>query len=290
MQLEVRSLGRTGIRARAMGLGCATFGHARPDYSDDEAIAAIRHAVDLGLDFVDTSAAYGESERRVGLALAGGYRDRVHLQTKAGTHATRRHDYSAEAARWSVENSLRLLKTDHLDSILIHDPTDIEDPLGAGRMLDELCRMKERGLFRYVGLGVRSHDFLCRAMETGKIDIVLSHSDYTLLSQTAADRVLPLARERGVGVILGSILASGPLAGPEPKNNVLAHEMWSWCRERGVSIRHLAIQFCLALEMDGIVLPGPRTVAEVDDAYQAATTPVADEVWAAFRERFGVGV
>jgi aryl-alcohol dehydrogenase-like predicted oxidoreductase len=223
MQLPVRSLGRTGIRVRALGLGCATFGQVRPDYTDDDAVAAIRHAVDLGLDFVDTSVGYGESERRVGLALQGGYRERVHLQTKAGTHPERRQDYSAEATRFSVESSLRRLRTDHLDSILIHDPRDIEDPLGAGRMLDELLAMKERGVVRWVGLGVRSHDFLCRAIDSGRIDIVLTHLDYTLLDQTALDRVIPMAQERGVGVILGSILASGRLAGPEPTRDPRAH-------------------------------------------------------------------
>jgi aryl-alcohol dehydrogenase-like predicted oxidoreductase len=66
--------------------------------------------------------------------------------------------------------------------------------------------------------------------------------------------------------------------------------MWQWCREHDVGIRQLAIQFCLALRMDGIALPGPRSVSEVDDAYEAATTPVSPEVWAAFRARFGVGV
>ena len=98
----------------------------------------------MGIDYVDTSPLYGESERRIGLALADGWRDRVYLQTKTGTHPTRRGDYSAAATRWSVENSLKLLGTDYLDSVLIHDPEDIEVPLAKDHALEELLRLKEQ--------------------------------------------------------------------------------------------------------------------------------------------------
>ena len=123
-ELTTRRLGNTGMEPKALGLGCAYFGGDKS--SDRDTIEGVRHAIELGLDYVDTSAGYGQSERRVGLALEGGWRDRVHLQTKTGTQAEHRGDYSAATTRWSVENSLRLLKTDYLDSVLIHDPEDIE--------------------------------------------------------------------------------------------------------------------------------------------------------------------
>ena len=80
-----------------LGLGCAYFGGDKS--SDEETIAGTRRAIELGIDYVDTSPLYGESERRIGLALADGWRDRVYLQTKTGTHPTRRGDYSAAATR-----------------------------------------------------------------------------------------------------------------------------------------------------------------------------------------------
>jgi aryl-alcohol dehydrogenase-like predicted oxidoreductase len=85
--LEKRSLGKTGMKATALGLGCAHLGNPNKA-TDEEAIEAVRHAIDLGINFVDTSAMYGRghSERRVGLALEDGYREKVYLQTKAGTH------------------------------------------------------------------------------------------------------------------------------------------------------------------------------------------------------------
>jgi aryl-alcohol dehydrogenase-like predicted oxidoreductase len=289
-ELEIRRLGSTGIKPKALGLGCAFFGGEKS--SDADTVAGVRRAIELGINYVDTSAAYGHSERRVGLALEGGWRDKVYLQTKAGTHPQRRNDYSAVSIRWSVGNSLKMLKTEYLDSVLIHDPEDIEVPLAPGHALDELLKLKEEGVIGHVGLGVRQHAFHRRAIETGQIEIVLSYLDYTLLDQSVAQTTLPLARQHGVGIILASVLGMGRLTGVEPDvaNEPVAHAMWTWCRKHGVNIRHLAMQFCLAAPIDGIVMAGPCNEAQVNDACEAATAQVPDAVWAAFKAKFGVGL
>ena len=286
--LETRRLGRTGMQPKALGLGCAWFGSA--NNTDQHTVEGVRRAIELGVNFLDTSPLYGESERRVGLALEGGWREKVYLQTKTGTHPSRRHDFSAEATRWSVENSLKLLKTDYFDGVLIHDPPDIEDPLSPGRALDELLKMKEKGIVRHIGLGVRPHEFHRRAIETGQIEIVLTYLDYTLLDQSVAQTTLPLAKTRDVGVILASPLGMGKLAGPEPKDDPKAHAMWAWCEKRGTSIRHLALQFCMAAPINGIVLSGPANRQQVEEVYAAATTEVPAEVWRDFKAEFGVGL
>ncbi len=288
VELPRRRLGRTEMHPRAMGLGCAYFGAAY--HTDRDAIEGIRRAIELGIDFVDTSPAYGERERRVGLALEGGYRDKVYLETKTGTHPAHRGDYSAEGTRWSVENSMKLLKTDYLDAVLIHDPQDIEQPLAPGKALDELLKMKGEGIIGHVGLGVRNHAFHKRAIETGQIEIVLTYLDYTLLDRSVERTTLPLARQYDVGIILASILGMGKLAGREPQNDPRAHAMWQWCRERGLDIRHLAVQFCLAAPIDGIIMPGPGTKEHVEDTVRMATTEVDPEVWRAFKAEFGVGL
>ena len=289
-ELARRRLGSTGMTPRALGLGCAFFGGS--NVSDQEAVAGIRRAIELGLDYLDTSPLYSESERRVGLALEGGWRERIYLQTKTGTHPQKRHDFSAEATRWSVENSLRLLKTDYLDAVLIHDPPDIELPLAHGEALDELLKMKEKGIIGHIGLGVRPHEFHRRAIETGQIEIVLSYLDYTLIDQSVARTTLPLAREKGVGIILASALGMGLLAGPEPdpKAEPRAHAIWSWCRQRGVEIRHLALQFVLAAPIEGIAMSGPCTRQQVEEVYEAATAEVPAEIWREFKAEFGVGL
>ncbi len=284
-ELEVRRLGRTEMRPKSLGMGCASLG----SHSEEEAIEAVRRAIELGINFFDTSPAYGDSERKLGLALQDGLRDKIYLQTKAGTNPQRR-GYTAEDIRWSVENSLRMLKTDYLDSVLIHDPSDIEVPLAPGYALDELLKMKDEGIIGYVGLGVRSHEFHRRAIETGQIDIVLTYLDYTLLDQSAAETVIPLAKKYDVGIILGSVLAMRKLTGQEPKNDPRAYAMWEWCRKRGISIRDLAIQFCLALPIDGIVMPGPGTKEHVDEVYASATADIPAEIWKEFKDEFGVGI
>jgi aryl-alcohol dehydrogenase-like predicted oxidoreductase len=288
-RLGLRRLGRTEIRATAVGLGCARMGMS--DRSDENAIRAIRGAIECGVNYLDTSAGYGESERRVGLALADGWREKVYLQTKTGTHPQRRGDYSAAGTRWSVENSLRLLRADYLDAVLIHDPADIGVPLSPGHALDELLKMKETGLVRHVGLGCRQHEFHRRAIETGHLDLVLTYLDYTLLDQSAAQTTLPLARRYDVGVQLASVFGcwSGPLAGNEPTNEPRAHAMWTWCRDRGLNLRHLALHFALAAPIDGIVLIGSGTPEHVAQVCREALTPVPPEVWRDFRAAFGVG-
>ena len=108
-----------GEKAKAAGVGWTQITRL----SDADSTVTIRHAVEVGFDYHDTSSMYGDSERRVGLALEGGWRDRVILQTKAGYHREDRvYDYSGPRIRRSVENSLKILRTDYLDSVLVHDP------------------------------------------------------------------------------------------------------------------------------------------------------------------------
>ena len=211
--LEVRRLGRTEMKPKALGLGCGHLGF--PEQSDENAVSTIRGAIERGIDFIDTSPYYGASEHRVGLALAGGWRDKVYLQTKVGSHPRFLRDFSKEATTWSLENSLRQLQTEYVDSVLIHGPRhDMDAPLGA--CLDVLVDWKAKGRIGHIGVGVRQPEFHRRAIETGEIDIVLSFLDYTLLSQSIAETTIPLALESDIGIILGSPLGGPLLAGPEP--------------------------------------------------------------------------
>jgi len=118
--LGVRRLGRTSMKPKALGLG---GGHlAGPEQSDESAIATVRTAIERGINFVDTAPDYGLSEKRIGMALADGWRDKVYLQTKVGSHPKFTRDWSKEATTWSLENSFKALQTDYVDSVLIHGP------------------------------------------------------------------------------------------------------------------------------------------------------------------------
>lgn len=284
--LPRRKMGRTGMQPRALGMGAAFVGAS----GEAETIATIERALDLGIDYFDSYA--GRHEDRWGKALAGVERSSYYMQAKVGPHPARPKDFSAEATRWSVEQSLQSLRVDYLDAVLVHDPPDIADPLGPGRAFDELQKMKEEGLVRHLGLGVRAHDFHRAAIKAGHAEIVLTFLDYTLLDQSVARTTMPLAKEHGTGLILASVFGMGRLTGVEPNRGVepRAHSMWEWCQKQDVDIKHLAMQFCLNAPIDGIVMSGPADCDQLQDAYDAATQKVPVEVWAEFEERFGVGV
>lgn len=311
--LEVRRLGRSEMKPKALGLGGGHLGW--PEQSDENAIATVRRAIERGINFVDTSPDYGFSEQRIGMALADGWRDKVYLQTKVGSHPKYLRDWSKEATRWSLENSFKLLQTDYVDSVLIHGPRfDIEEPLG--ECLEVMVDWKERGRIGAVGVGVRQPEFHKRAIEVG-VDIVLSFLNYTLLDQSLADETIPFAIEHDVGILIGSPLGNSLLAGPEPiqkeegihdaDGKVIpaavgsyldpavfprAHAMWQWCQDRGLNIRDLAIQFAMnaPVKGNGIVLTGSANPTEFDEVYAAATTPVPGDVWQEFEAEFGVRV
>ena len=240
----------------------------------------------------------------------------MYLQTKVGSHPRFLRDFSKEATTWSLENSFKLLRTDYVDSVLIHGPRyDIETPLM--ECLDVLVNWKARKRIGHIGIGVRQPEFHKRAIETGEIDIVLSFFDYTLLSQSLAKTTIPLALEHDVGIILGSPLLASLLAGPEPRLEVekepsetetsvltpaavggptdpsvmpTAHRMWKWCVTRGLNIRDLAIQFALQAPVkgNGIVLSGPSNLKEFNEVYKSATNKVPENVWQDFKDEFGI--
>ena len=311
--LEVRRLGRSEMKPKALGLGGGHLGW--PDQSDENAIITVRSAIERGINFVDTSPDYGFSEQRIGMALAEGWRDKVYLQTKVGSHPKYMRDWSKKATNWSLENSFKLLQTDYVDSVLIHGPRfDIEEPLG--ECLEVMVDWKERGRIGAVGVGVRQPEFHKRAIEAG-VDIVLSFLNYTLLDQSLADETIPFAIKHDVGILIGSPLGNSLLAGPEPiqkeegihdaEGKVIpaavgsyldpavfprAHAMWQWCQDRGLNIRDLAMQFAInaPVKGNGIVLTGSANPTEFDEVFAAATTPVPEDVWQEFEAQFGVRI
>lgn len=304
--LPRRSLGQSGLEVTALGLGGAGFGGAGfggayGAVSDDEAIETVRRAVADGITYIDTSPLYGESERRLGLALHGGLRERVILSTKTGTHPRWRGDYSASATHRTVENSLRLLGTDYIDLLLVHDPPNLHRALGPGGAVDALEDLKRQGVIRAIGLGVRDHALHQEAIRSGRIDAVLTYLDYTLLRTSAADDILSPAAAHGVGVINGSPLAMGLLSGVDPDAHArtapgwatasepdrrMARRLWRWARAREVDLQALALQFSLREPRIAATVVGSKTAAEVARNMRAVTTPLTEYIWAELeRER-----
>lgn len=289
---ELRQLGRTEMRVTAVSLGGAGLGGIFGPVGDADGVAAVEKAFELGINYLDTSPKYGEAERRMGIALRGVPRDRYYISSKVGTHPSRPGDYSADAARWTVDNSLRVLGVDHLDLCHIHEPEpqQLDQALGPGGALEALVALRAQGVIRAIGIGVQNHELHRRMIETGKSDVSMMVNDYTLMRQYVDD-VFALARAHGVGLVNGAALAMGLLSGRDPdtigtpkwtppaSEVASAKRVHAWCAERGVPVLAVSLQFSVRQKGFDCTLIGAATAEEVVGCWEATQLELPESVW-----------
>jgi aryl-alcohol dehydrogenase-like predicted oxidoreductase len=278
----------------ALSLGGVGLGGRRTVDDDRAAVETLRGALGLGINYLDTSPLYAQSERRIGMALRemGGRPPGLFLSTKTGTHPARRGDYSAVGTRWSVENSLDVLGVPSVDLLLVHDPDSMDPVLAPGAALDELECLRGEGKLRWIGLGVREHDKLYIAVRSGRFDAILTYADYNLVRQTATP-LIEEATEAGVGVILAQVFLAGLLAGGDPAVSAYrdnpdaprAREWWLWAGDRGVSLRAVALQFGLRNPLVSSVLVGADSPSQIAEIVAAANEQIPPEIWNEVDER-----
>ena len=212
--MERRTLGRKGLTVSALGLGCMGMSEFYAGQDDEESIATIHRALDLGIDFLDTADMYGPftNERLVGRAIRG-RRDRVVLATKFGNQrgedgsflgVNGRPDY----VRKCCDGSLHRLGVDHIDLYYQHrvDRTvPIEETVGA------MADLVRQGKVRFLGLSEAAPATLRRAHQEHPISAL--QTEYSLWTRDPEDEVLPLCRELGIGFVAYSPLGRGFLTG-----------------------------------------------------------------------------
>jgi len=217
--VNYRTLGRTGLRVSALGLGTVELGldygigtpgeYGRP--SEAAAIRLVHAALDAGINFVDTARAYGESERVLGVALAK-RRDDVVLATKVDPRHPDGGVWEGGAMRRfmqeSLESSLRLLRTDHIDIWMIHS---IDAALLRQREIiaEVFADARRRGWIGWTGASFYGATLPEEALGYDLFDVM--QVTYSVLDQRLDERVFPLATERDVGVVVRSILLKGAL-------------------------------------------------------------------------------
>ena len=211
--LPTRSLGRQGLQVSALGLGCMGMSQSYGTPDDQESIATLHRALELGVTFLDTAEAYGPftNEELLGRALEG-RRDRVVLATKFGFRFQGNQltgtDSRPEHVREVAEASLRRLRTDRIDLLYQHrvDPgVPIEDVVGA------MARLVEEGKVRFLGLSEAGEATIRRAHAVHPISAL--QSEYSLWERNLERDVLPLLRELGIGLVPFSPLGRGFLTG-----------------------------------------------------------------------------
>lgn len=224
--MRYRPLGNSGIDVSEIGFGCWTIGTSWwGDRDEATAVRMLHRALDLGINFFDTGDTYGngESERVTGRALAD-RRDRVVLATKFGydfyTHSGPRsgqrelpQDFSPAFVRKALEESLRRLGTDYIDLYQLHNPRI--EALQRDDTFAELERLRDEGKLRAWGAalgpaigGTEHGDEALRVRPMHAMQII-----YNLLEQDPGRRFFPLAREKGVGIIVRVPHSSGMLEG-----------------------------------------------------------------------------
>jgi aryl-alcohol dehydrogenase-like predicted oxidoreductase len=220
------ALGATGMEISRVGYGAWAIGgagwwHAWGDQDDEQSIEAIRRAVELGINWVDTAPIYGlgHSEEVVGRALQG-LDDRPYVFTKASLYENDgavAHSLKRESIRREVEASLSRLQLDAIDVYQVHWPDPDEDVEEGWATFAEL---KSEGLVRHIGVSNFDVAQLRRAQAIAPVETL--QPPYSLIERAIEDEILPFAEQEGIGVVCYSPMASGLLSGAMTAERIAA--------------------------------------------------------------------
>lgn len=232
-QLRTAPLGGTGLEITRVGFGAWAIGGGGWEFGwgpqqDDESVAAIHRALELGVNWIDTAAAYGfgQSEEIVGRALRGlGERPYVFTKSSLLDDGTRRvkHVLKRDSILREAEASLQRLGIDAIDLYQIHWPVpdeDIEEGWSA------MAELKERGLVRHIGVSNFSVAQLRRIQQIAPVETI--QPPYSLIDRAAEAEILPFAGRQGIGVIVYSPMGSGLLTGGITRERIAAMPDDDW--------------------------------------------------------------
>jgi D-threo-aldose 1-dehydrogenase len=305
-----RTLGRSPVAVPELGLGGAGLGNLYRAISDEDAIATLRCASELHIEFLDTAPYYGFglSESRIGDALRSGMKRPI-LSTKVGRvlepasdvnieearHGffspepfEPRFDYSYDGVLRSHDSSLRRLGVDRIDVLLCHDIGAVTHGAEHEQRLKEfldggyraMVRLREESAVGAIGLGVNEWEVCAQLLPLCDLDCLLLAGRYTLLEQPALEHLFPLCAERDVSVIVGGPFNSGLLAmGASAQIRQRVQRIANVCRTHGVPVPAAALQFPLAHHQIAAVVPGCSSAAEVRQSVQWMNVRIPADLW-----------
>lgn len=283
--MEKRVLGRTGLEVSILGLGGLFISKFGGELS--ESCRTVRRALELGINYIDTAPSYANSEEVLGIALDGLPKDSYYISTKLGGRPQPFDPKDKDALRKSVEESLRLLRRDYIDILMIHEPdrpgqydwwSDYDN--FHGPVVDLLEELKSEGIIRFTGLGGTTAYQLPHIMATGLYDVVLTAFNYSLLWQEATICIFPEAKRQNMGIIIGSPLQQGALAQrykevetgawwlSKPRQEQFKR-LYALLDEIEMPLPEVALRFIISNPDISIVLTGARSVEEIEQNVSA---------------------
>lgn len=306
--MQYRTLGRTGLRVSDIGFGAMTIGGEIFGATDDqESLRALHRALDLGMNFIDTADAYGRghSEELIARVLKT-RRHEVILATKGGNQFTVRQglrNFDPDYITSALEQSLRRLQIETIDLYQLHNPS--QEVMRRGEIFDRLERFKREGKIRFYGVSLEKTGDGIVAIETGKPDTL--QVVYNILHQDPEEHLFPRAQKENIGIIARVPLERGVLSGRFKTAAEFAEKDW----RRGVfpddalaqihaavgklgflvkddvpNLAQAALRFTLSHPAVSTVIPGIRTVPQVESNVAASGKPLPAQDVARLRELY----
>ena len=296
--MKYRTLGRTGLRVSVIGLGTMVHaGHFGP-MKDSDSLSAIDTALELGVNFIDTSDAYGAgyAETLLGNALKG-KRDKVIIATKGGNVMTGpnrgKRIFDADYISQVMDESLTRLQTDYIDLYQLHNPT--VDVIEQGGVWQVLERAKQAGKIRHYGVSINSMEEGVAAVKDRRSDTI--QVEYNLLAQEPAESFFPLAAQANIGIIARVPIKRGILTGKLTvadetrfqgedvrarsfKGEAFAKELAKAEQLRFLvhgditSLTQAALAFCVADPAVSVTIPGARNAAQMRENASAGDVEI----------------
>jgi hypothetical protein len=301
--MQMTTLGRSGLRVSRVALGTWQLGGDWGDFDEDDAVATIRRALELGVNLFDTAQAYGfgASERLVGRALEDALRERrddVVIATKGGLRpdgGRLLRDASPEWLRRGVEESLEALGVDFVDLYQVHWPDPGTPAADTARALQD---MVDEGLIRHVGVSNYDADQMRAFAETRPVETL--QPPYHLFRREIEQDVLPYTREEGIGVLVYGSLAHGLLVGAMNasttfpagdwrgagrdfrgetfrRNLAVVERLKQVAEAHGVSLARLAIAWTLAHPAVHVTIVGARRIDHLEESLSAVDAVLTDD-------------
>lgn len=255
--MRFRPLGRTGLELPWLSFGASSLGQEFRTVDLNEAIRSVHVALDLGMNFIDTSPYYGRgmSECLLGVALRGIPRHEYHLGTKLGRYAPAHFDFSAKRVVESIDVSLMRMGVEYLDIALCHDIEFVVMSQIVEETLPALRKVQQEGKVRFIGVSGYPMNMFRYVLDRAELDVILSYNHYTLQNTMLADLV-PYLKAKHVGIMNAApfsarLLTNAPLPPwhkATPEVRAICKQAADRCAAQGVDIAELALQYSLANE------------------------------------------